>query len=289
MKERQRQPQDLAMMWQAYFDSRMAFGQELRRVLAVQKGIPNWKGTRVLDVGCGDARIAQAFSGDGAQVAALEVGFDRMVRVARRLAANPEEPALLLLMGDGAGLPFPDDVFDLVILSDVIEHAKDPEGVVQEVSRVLRPGGMLYASMPNRFSIVNLLSDPHYNVPAVGLLPRRVAAFCVTKLLRISDTYTVEGYFSHRQVVQLLRNAGLTVKELKGRYEEKIRCQEKPKAPSRRWMMRMLEVRGMRRLVLYLASGRFFKHFVQWSWEFAALKPNGPAPDDRVGDRLEAK
>lgn len=144
----------------------------------------------------GDARIAQAFSGDGAQVAALEVGFDRMVRVARRLAANTEEPALLLLMGDGAGLPFPDDVFDLVILSDVIEHAKDPEGVVQEVSRVLRPGGMLYASMPDRFSIVNLLSGPHYNVPAVGLLPRRIAAFCVTKLLRISDLCRRRMFFS---------------------------------------------------------------------------------------------
>ena len=45
----------------------------------------------------------------------------------------------------------------------------------------------------------------------------------------------------------------------------------------------------MRRLVLYLARGRFFKHFVQWSWEFSALKPNGPTPHDWVGDRFEAK
>jgi len=49
------------------------------------------------------------------------------------------------------GLPYRDGVFELVILKDIIEHLLDPETLVQEVRRVLRPGGRVIVSVPNHF------------------------------------------------------------------------------------------------------------------------------------------
>jgi len=49
------------------------------------------------------------------------------------------------------GLPYRESSFDLVILKDILEHLLDPEGVVGEARRVLRPGGRVIISIPNHF------------------------------------------------------------------------------------------------------------------------------------------
>ena len=45
-------------------------------------------------------------------------------------------------------LPFPDDAFDLVTALDVLEHIENDRAALREVARVLRPGGMLLATVP---------------------------------------------------------------------------------------------------------------------------------------------
>ncbi|OLE64596.1 MAG: hypothetical protein AUG74_13000 [Bacteroidetes bacterium 13_1_20CM_4_60_6] len=49
------------------------------------------------------------------------------------------------------GLPYRDNAFDLVILKDILEHLLDPQTLVGEVQRVLRPGGRVIISVPNHF------------------------------------------------------------------------------------------------------------------------------------------
>jgi SAM-dependent methyltransferase len=50
--------------------------------------------------------------------------------------------------GDLLALPFPDDVFDGVLLTEVLEHCTDPRAAVDEVRRVLKPGGLLLVTSP---------------------------------------------------------------------------------------------------------------------------------------------
>ncbi len=52
------------------------------------------------------------------------------------------------VIADARALPFADSSFDLVVLDGVLEHSVDPPGIVDEVHRVLRPGGLVYADTP---------------------------------------------------------------------------------------------------------------------------------------------
>ncbi|MCC7492671.1 MAG: class I SAM-dependent methyltransferase [Fimbriimonadaceae bacterium] len=97
---------------------------------------------RILDVGCGNALFTQWLR----QKAGSVVGVDHNPRNCRRgRAAYPE---LHLAASAAEGLPFPDAHFDCVVCSDTLEHTDDDQASVDELLRVLRPGGTLVLTMP---------------------------------------------------------------------------------------------------------------------------------------------
>lgn len=103
-------------------------------------------GRRVLDAGCGTAYGTALLAAAGAREA---VGVDRAADVVA--AARGRVPAdVRLVEGDLADLPFPDDSFDLVVCFEAIEHVDDPDRCLDELARVLAPGGLLAISSPNR-------------------------------------------------------------------------------------------------------------------------------------------
>ncbi len=76
-----------------------------------------------LDIGCGGAPYAKYFP--------HRIGFDR--------AAGPGVD----VVGDAHALPFPDDHFERILCTEVLEHLIDPPKAVAEMRRVLQPGGLL--------------------------------------------------------------------------------------------------------------------------------------------------
>lgn len=74
--------------------------------------------------------------------------------------------------GSALVLPFANNSFDLIILQDVIEHIDNTEILSSELNRVLVPGGMIYLSTPNRYSLFNIISDPHWGMPFLALFKR---------------------------------------------------------------------------------------------------------------------
>lgn len=98
----------------------------------------------VLDIGCGDGTAAATASGllGPHRIIGVDWSQDALRRASTRLTAVRGELT-------APGLPFAGGSADAVLFSEVIEHLVDPDSALDELHRVLRPGGHLLLSTPN--------------------------------------------------------------------------------------------------------------------------------------------
>lgn len=157
---------------------RLRTEQVLAAPRRLQKDVGGWLAEAVseddwLDLGCGPGMLLAAAA--GLKTPGLGVGVDVSMTwlvVAKRLiAAHGGTP--VLAAGLAEALPLADGALSGVVSLDVIEHVDSPDAFLAEINRVVRPGGRLALSTPNRFS---LAPEPHVMVWGVGLLPRRYQA-----------------------------------------------------------------------------------------------------------------
>jgi SAM-dependent methyltransferase len=113
-------------------------------------------GRSVLDIGCGAGVDLARFAKGGAVATGVDVA-PSAVTLAR---ANFEQQGLKgdFHVADGEHLPFPDNSFDLVYAHGVVQYTASPQRLVDEVRRVLKPGGRAIFQVYNRISWLNALS-----------------------------------------------------------------------------------------------------------------------------------
>jgi len=115
---------------------------------------------KILDVGCGTGGITRdiAISTDG-EVIGIDIDLEKM-EIARKVLADV--PNVKLIEADAKDLPFEDGYFDLVVFHLVLIHIDDQQAALNEMARVVRPGGIVLATLepdymmkvehpPNRF------------------------------------------------------------------------------------------------------------------------------------------
>lgn len=95
---------------------------------------------RILDLGCGTGGFGREHDGD-----AVVVGVD--VDTHALQTAREFEEVLLVDLKENM-LPFANRTFDAVVAKDILEHVPNPRPVVDELYRVLEPGGTVLASVP---------------------------------------------------------------------------------------------------------------------------------------------
>lgn len=111
-------------------------------------------GDLLLDLGCGFGRHAYEAAKRGARVVAFDYADNELKEVRNTFGAMAEAgevgPASLTgaVQGDGTRLPFADGTFDRVIASEVLEHIPDDQAALDELARVLRPGGTMAVTVP---------------------------------------------------------------------------------------------------------------------------------------------
>lgn len=111
---------------------------------------------RVLDVGCGTGVDLVRFSRGGARAVGVDIA-ESAIALARKNVTH-RGLAAGLLVADGESLPFKPDTFDFVFAHGVAQYTTDGRRLVEEVHRVLAPGGQAVFQGYNRISWLNALS-----------------------------------------------------------------------------------------------------------------------------------
>jgi ubiquinone/menaquinone biosynthesis C-methylase UbiE len=137
------------------------------------------EGARVLEIGSGfGANVAVWIKAYGADVYGIEPSapeWGASFEASRILmSANDIDPDRIT-SAFGENLPFEDNSFDIVYSSNVLEHVQDPERVVQEAIRVLKPGGVLHFEFPNFLSYF----ESHYVIFQPPIFNRTMLALWV--------------------------------------------------------------------------------------------------------------
>jgi FkbM family methyltransferase len=111
----------------------------------------------ILDWGCGLGQVSDLLQRAGLDVASFDFRGDGAPDAPAPLPNFPNVVAHL--SSDPRALPYPDASFDAVLSCGVLEHVLDPDASLDEIARVLEPGGTLYVfKLPNRSSYLEWIA-----------------------------------------------------------------------------------------------------------------------------------
>ncbi len=126
-------------------------------------------GERILDVGCGTGFISRSLTGKN-EVHGVDISTEYLARAAS-YGIETEQWDIQ------KGLPFDSGSFDVVLMTEVLEHIFDTDALISEVRRVLKEEGVLVLTVPNTCSLVSRVQVvlgrlpsyiEHYNRPGMA-------------------------------------------------------------------------------------------------------------------------
>lgn len=146
---------------------------------------------RTLEVGCGSARLSSSLAQTGFWTVGLDYTSSAFPAARENYYRRGVEGEFV--RGDAERLPFADSSFDVVFSTGLLEHFRNVQPLVNEMGRVLKPGGLLYSDIvPNKFSLFRSLD---------WLSLRALRG-------RPDPTLVFERGFSKNEIVELWTRAG---------------------------------------------------------------------------------
>lgn len=141
------------------------------------------EGQRVLDLGSRDGTLTRAFT-RGNYIVCLDID--------EYATSICQQVGLVSICADlNARLPFAEGFFNVVVLADVFEHVALGEKLLEEIWRLLVPGGLFLGSTPNAFCWLNRVKMLCGQDPHEFLDPTHIRHFSLDSLSRIlSDRFT---------------------------------------------------------------------------------------------------
>ena len=159
-----------------------------------------------IDIGCGTCGLYNVFANYESEVVGIDV-FRDSLKVGKTRISNGGF-GVNLVVASAEHLPFIDNLFDVVLLSDVIEHTERPSNCVEEISHVLDNCGLLYASAPNYCPYRIFYMILIIKLPFISLLPPYIGKMIEQKTGRGDEEIKM---FTMWGIVELFRNHGFHV------------------------------------------------------------------------------
>jgi glycosyltransferase involved in cell wall biosynthesis len=180
--------------------SRLAKASKLERLIGARAEL---RGAHVLDIGAGSGVIAASLAehvGPDGRVVGVDLVDQRIVTEGYEFVQVTD-----------TSLPFEGGSFDLVLSNHVLDHVGGvPEKThhLEEIRRVLRPGGACYLAVANRWVLV----EPHFRLPFLSWLPAGLRTPYV-RLTRRGEVYDCD-LPARGEVLDLVRATGFAFEEL---------------------------------------------------------------------------
>lgn len=159
----------------------------------------------ILDLGCGAGFLSNELSERGHQVVGVDLS-ESSLEMARIFDTTER---VWYLSADATATPFPSESFDAVCAMDLLEHVENPQAVIREASRVLKPGGLFFFHTFNRtfwswlivikgveWFVKNTPSDMH--VQRLFIKPEELAEMCTCADLNVQEVRGVGVKFASR-------------------------------------------------------------------------------------------
>jgi len=140
------------------------------------------RGKITLDVGCGNGYGCAILLSAGARKV---IGGDINSKAVNYAKVHYAREGLDFLYLDAISLPFPNDYFDTIVCLETIEHVPEPRRLLLECKRVIRPGGLIICSTPNKaVYTVNRIKKP--------LDPFHIQEFYIQEFYNLLSEYFVD-------------------------------------------------------------------------------------------------
>jgi ubiquinone/menaquinone biosynthesis C-methylase UbiE len=173
------------------------------------------QGQRVLDVGCGHGLYSLDLARRGAHLVGCDLSAGDLKAARETAAGLGLQRQTAYLQADGAGLPVPDNTFDLVVCNCVLEHIVDDQQALLGMHRSLVPGGLLYLTVDNAEHDLALCFLEHLpsKVKALLLWPEVATAPSVAQGLDnyLGKRYAVQRRYRRDSLEAKLQNLGFGV------------------------------------------------------------------------------
>ena len=121
----------------------------------------------VLDIGSSTGFIANALSKRFGCVIGVDIDQPAVEYAEKRF----RDRDVRFFVSDSMNLAFKSSKFDAVICAQVYEHVPDAIRMLNEIFRILKPGGVCYFAAGNRLRLI----EPHYNLPFLSIIPKKLA------------------------------------------------------------------------------------------------------------------
>jgi ubiquinone/menaquinone biosynthesis C-methylase UbiE len=154
---------------------------------------------RVLELGCSTGMNANFL----AEYCGECIGID-IDEKALRYARDHAHPRVGFIYGDAMNIPFPDNCYDVVVCNHVYEHVPDSGQMMEEIFRILRPGGVCYFAAGNKYGLI----EGHYHLPFLSWLPKSLAHIYLN--LSGKGSYYYENHLSYPALCRLVRKFCVT-------------------------------------------------------------------------------
>lgn len=179
------------------WENKIKSGESLVRFFEERVG--KVSGRKILDVGFGSGGIAIAFNRAGAIVSGVDVDPELKEIAERNITANNAQAEFKIY--NGVDLPFENNYFDYISSSSVLEHVSYPEKLLNEMFRVLKPGGRIFLSLPNKYSI----KETHTLAYFVSYMPYKLANWYLRFLKRSPLSDDNLHFYSYFDVLKMLQ------------------------------------------------------------------------------------